>query len=104
MRTRESFLALHEELEGDVAGMERVLERNRQAWERIEAGAVSPIDWGALGFTLHNLYGFLENYFLRVSKFFENNLDAERRHKSLVGKMALEIPGVRPALLADALP
>jgi hypothetical protein len=36
-----------------------------------------------------------------VSKFFENNLDAERWHKALVEKMGLEIPGVRPALLGE---
>ena len=101
MRTSESFLGLVEELEGDARELERVLGHNRRAWDRIEGGANDPIDWGALGYTLHSAYGVLENYFLRVSKFFENNLDADRWHKALVEKMGLEIPGVRPALLGE---
>ena len=44
----------------------------------------------------------LENYFLRVSKFFENDLPPERWHRALVEKMSLEIPSVRPALLTGA--
>jgi hypothetical protein len=101
MRTSDSFLALAEELEGDARELERLLGHNRRAWERIAGGATDPIDWGALGFTLHSAYGIVENYFLRVSKFFENNLDADRWHKALVEKMGLEIPGLRPALLSD---
>jgi hypothetical protein len=101
MRTRESFLALVAELEGDHKAFERVMGQNHRAWERIQNGANDPIDWGALGFTLHSAYGILENYFLRVSKFFENSLPPDRWHKSLVEKMGLEIVDVRPALFAD---
>ena len=99
MRTSESFLTLLAELEGAHLEFGRAMAQNRRAWQRIQNGAVDPIDWGALGFTLHSAYGVLENYFLRVSKFFENALTADKWHKSLVEKMALEIPGVRPALL-----
>ncbi|MGA2975630.1 MAG: hypothetical protein ABSF77_10005 [Spirochaetia bacterium] len=101
MRTRESFLTLMAELEGDYQELGRAAAQNRRAWERIQNGANDPIDWGALGFTLHFAYGILENYFLRVSKFFENDLPPDRWHKSLVEKIALEIADVRPALLAD---
>ena len=40
----------------------------------------------------------LENYFLRISKFFENNLEQTFWHKDLVNKMTIEIDGVRPKL------
>lgn len=99
MRTSESFPTLIAELEGAHLEFGRGMAQNDRAWQRIQNGAVDPIDWGALGFTLHSAYGVLENYFLRVSKFFENALPADRWQKSLVEKMALEIPGVRPALL-----
>jgi hypothetical protein len=98
MRTYEGFLTLIAELDGDVAEIERVRGQNARAWDRIRAGADDPIDWGALGFTLHTLYGVAENYFLRVSKFFENGLPPERWHRALLEKMALDIPGLRPAL------
>jgi hypothetical protein len=101
MRTRESMLALIQELEGDVTELDRLKARNETAWGRIEAGADDPVDWGALGFTIQSLYGVLENYFLRVSKYFENNLPSDRWHQALVDRMALEIPDVRPALLTD---
>lgn len=102
MRTRESFLTLIAELEGVYREYLRAMDRNRRGWERIQAGADDPLDWGALGFTLHNAYGTLENYFLRISKFFENSLPSDRWHRALVEKMALEIPGIRPALLSDS--
>jgi len=101
MRTRESFLTLITELEGDYGELRRIIVLNDRGWKRIVSGADDPLDWGALGFTLHNMYGVLENYFLRISKFFENSLPSDRWHKALVEKMSLEIPGVRPALLRD---
>jgi hypothetical protein len=101
VRTRESILTLIAELEGDYGELGRITAQNARAWERIQNGAHDPIDWGALGFTLHSAYGLLENYFLRVSKFFENDLPPQIWHKALLEKMGLEIPGVRPAVLAD---
>lgn len=98
MRSYEGFLTLIAELDGDAAEVERVLAHNARAWERILRGATDPIDWGALGYTIHTLYGVVENYFLRVSKFFENGLPSDRWHRALVEKMALDIPGIRPAL------
>jgi hypothetical protein len=101
MRTRESLEALAAELEIDMRQLDRIRAHNRRAWARIQGGARDYLDWGALALTLHNSYGILENYFLRISKLFENNLDPERWHKALVEKMAIEIPALRPALLGD---
>lgn len=102
MNTYESFLVLIAELDGDAAEVDRVLAHNTRAWARIRAGANDPIDWGALGYTIHTLYGIAENYFLRISKFFENGLPSDRWHRSLVEKMGLDIPGSRPPLFTDA--
>ena len=102
MRTREGFLALIAELDGDVRELDRLSDHNRRAWSRIEAGADDPVDWGALGFTIQTIYGVIENYFLRISKFFENSLPSDRWHQALVERMGLEIPEVRPPLLRDA--
>lgn len=102
MRTYASMQALIQELEGDAAEIRRILERNRTAVSRIEQGADDPVDFGALGFTIQTLYGVLENYFLRISKYFENNLPSDRWHMTLVERMRLEIPGVRPAFLQSS--
>lgn len=101
MRTYESFLALIAELDGDTAEINRLRKQNIKAWDRIAQGADDPLDWGALGFTLHSLYGISENYFLRISKYFENNLPPDRWHKALIEKMALDIPLIRPPLFTS---
>ncbi len=101
MRTYEHFLVLLAELDNDANEMQRILIQNTRAWERILNGAKDPIDWGALGFTIQRLYGLFENYCLRISKFFENNLPKDRWHKALLEKMTLDIPSLRPALFTN---
>ncbi len=101
MRTQEAFLTLIQELNGDISKMERLKATNTRAWARIENGSTDVLDYGALAFTIHTIYGVLENYFLRISKFFENSLPSDSWHRTLVERMALDIPGVRPALMAD---
>ena len=44
---------------------------------------------------LENYYTRAETIFLRISQYFENNLDAERWHSDLLQKMMLNIEGVR---------
>ena len=101
MRTYEAFLTLIEELHGDMAEITRLQSHNSRAWDRVESGAIDMLDFGALAYTIHTIYGVLENYFLRISKFFENNLPRDSWHKTLVERMALNIPGVRPAFIPD---
>ena len=50
---------------------------------------------------LTDYYTCLEMAFVRISKFFENNLEQDRWHKHLLEKMTLEIPGIRIAVLSD---
>lgn len=86
-------------LELEYQAIENNWELNRQAWERIRNGGRHELDWSALGYTLHIVYTAMENYFLRISKAFENNLSGESWHRELVEMMQLDIPGTRPALL-----
>ena len=46
-------------------------------------------------------YTCLETGFVKISKFFENNLEQDRWHKHLLEKMTLEIPGIRNAVLQE---
>jgi len=50
-----------------------------------------------------NFYTCIETAFVRISKFFENNVSRERWHKDLLEKMTLDIPGVRPRVLSGNL-
>jgi len=47
-------------------------------------------------------YTCLETLFLRISRWFENELDAERWHADLLHKMTLSISGVRPFVIRHA--
>jgi len=90
-------------LEKEYGIIERNFALNVQAENRINLGATHILDWAALGYTLHTLYVSFENYFLRISKAFENNLPQDAWHKELLLRMELEIPGVRPRLLDQDL-
>jgi len=46
-------------------------------------------------------YTCLETLFVRISKFFENNLEKDKWHTHLLEKMTLDVPGIRKRLLGD---
>jgi hypothetical protein len=99
MRNREEILQLKAELTADFSFIFECAEKNRRMTERIDKNpAADEFDYAALGYTLHNLYNAFESYFLRIAKFFENNLDNTSWHKELIGRMLLDIEGLRPAL------
>jgi hypothetical protein len=52
---------------------------------------------------LANYYTCVETLFLRISKFFENNLDQKHWHRSLLEKMILEIPNIRPKIIRESV-
>ena len=54
------------------------------------------------GYWLHNLYSTYEDLFKMVSVFWENSIDDDGAfHRNLLRRMALEIKGIRPALISD---
>jgi HepT-like protein len=56
----------------------------------------------AVAYALHNLYNALENSFDQISRTFENHVvDPDRWHRELMLKMFIEIPGLRPGVLAE---
>lgn len=90
------------ELERDMRTLRALVAENGRAEARIQSGAKDSLDYAALAYTIHNIYCLLENYFLRVAKAFENHVDQDSWHRDLVRRMAIEVEGVRPALLDDA--
>ena len=103
MNEKTRVATLIAELNGDVEGLGDLARTNLKADGRIRHGAKDELDWAALGYTMHNLYNALESYFLRISKFFENDLPSSTWHRELVERMTIEIAGVRPRLLDRSL-
>lgn len=98
-----------------LAALCAVLDQDLRAVERwdVELEALLPMlqgaqpvfrDLAAASYTLHNIYNALENSFEQVSRTFENHIaDPTQWHKELLAKMFLDIPRVRPAVLAESL-
>jgi hypothetical protein len=101
MHTREGLLTLVAKLDGNLRELNCLEMLNQHAWDRFAVGTDDARDLAALAFTIYSIYGVLENSFLRISKLFENNLPPGSWHTALIERMALEIPGLRPALLTD---
>lgn len=51
--------------------------------------------------TLAGWYTCLETLFLRISRFFENELAGDRWHHDLIEKMRLDLPGIREPVIAE---
>ncbi|RPI49180.1 MAG: hypothetical protein EHM56_12760 [Chloroflexi bacterium] len=63
-----------------------------------------PASLESLAYQLHNLYNAVEDLFKIVTNAFENQVvDLSRWHAELLGRMRLEIEGVRPALVSAKL-
>jgi hypothetical protein len=96
-RTRADIERLMAELKLAEAGLGDPVAMNGKAVERIRLGSRDSLDYAALGYTIHNIYGVIENACLRISKFFESGLPSEAWHRELLDRMVLDIPGTRPA-------
>ena len=58
----------------------------------------------ALSEIMVDYYTLLETCFLRISQFFENNIDQSHWHKDLLEKMTFEISNVRPRVISLKFP
>lgn len=100
-RTKADIDRLAAELQLDCAHLDELAAVNERANERIRSGATDMLDYSALGYTIHNIYGIIENACFRVAKFFENNLQSDTWHRDLLRRMLLTIPQIRPAFFTQ---
>lgn len=102
MKSKSAVLLLGSELGSDYSYIQEstaLLDRARQRLEL--SGWNDELDLMVLGACLHGLYNAVDAYFLRVANFFENNIDDAAWHRDLLDRMRIEIPDIRPALIAD---
>lgn len=98
MRSADDYRRLAGELTIDMELLHALQAKHAKAAERAVMAKDDEMLWAAVGYTIHNLYCLLENYFLRISKFFENGLDSASWHAELVDRMCTEVTGLRPRL------
>ncbi|MFW6252342.1 MAG: hypothetical protein ACOC4F_00300 [bacterium] len=94
---------LQGQLDDDYRYIVQSAERHTEM--RSRAGQTPDVEMAtmALSYLIHNLYTAFESYFLRVAKFFENNLDDASWHRELIDRMRIEVPGIRPALISPEI-
>jgi hypothetical protein len=98
-RTKEGYRTLLAVLEREAAQLRRISKRNKEAAGRLESGSREWMDYVVVAHTLHNAYCLMESYFLRIAKFFENEISEDGWHCDLVQRMTLDLDGIRPAFL-----
>jgi len=90
-------------LRGEMLDDVRLLDAAEGKWrlmkEKMARIEPDEFDYVALGYTLANLYGVMEGYFLRVAKAFENRIDPSKWHRDLLDRMMIDVSGLRPAVL-----
>lgn len=96
----ERLMTLKAELLADRDLLDELVGKYRLIHVKIAAIDPDEFDYVALAYTIVNLYNLMENYFGRIAKCFENDVDRLSWHKDLIRRMALEIDGIRPALLS----
>ena len=101
-RSRESFLALIGVLDREMERMMEVEKQNDDATGRLEVTSPTWMEYVVVAHTLHNAYSLMESYFLRIAKFFENEIGDSSWHRDLLQRMTVNIKGLRPALLTPA--
>jgi hypothetical protein len=101
MNAREGINSLRAEIGRSLAVLAR-LEKYFIQFQKNRLSAATGTDEAMIvAQTLSNYYTCLETLFLRISQFFENSLESERWHQSLLNKMVLEIPDYRPRVISD---
>lgn len=83
------------EMEEDAAVFAQAVSIARERLEQIHPGHLE-----ACGYELNRAYNILEKTFERVCVAFENHFDKRGDyHERLIERMALHLPGIRPALV-----
>lgn len=98
MKNANDYRRLAGELSLDLELLRALQAKHAKAAERAVMDMDDELLRAAAAYTIHNIYCLLENYFLRISKFFENGLDPSSWHAELVDRMCIEVAGLRPRL------
>lgn len=101
MKSVEVLRTLKAELRADMPRLQKLFHKYELIHDKLSEIEPDEFDYVALAYTIVNLYNLIENYFLRISKTFENNLDPAAWHRHLLQRMYLEIEGLRPAFMTE---
>lgn len=97
---KEQIAILKSEIERDTARLNKLFRRFSASHKEFEkTKEYSKLIESA--FYVNQIYTGFERIFKGIAKTFENTIENDYWHKSLLERMNLEIKGIRPALLSD---
>ena len=95
---RERIAILKSEITNDQKKMSRLFSKFEDSYnEFLRSNEYSRLVESA--FHVSQLYSGMENIFKNIAKTFENNIEQDYWHKSLLERMCLDIQDIRPALI-----
>jgi hypothetical protein len=96
----EKIALLKSELSDDLSRINGLYDRFATSWDRYAvANEYSLLVESA--FTVNQLYTGIERMLGTIAGFFENNIDSDGWHKSLLERMRMPVEGLRPAAISE---
>lgn len=97
---KEKIAILKSEIKNDYGKLNRIFDKFDTSYnEFLSSGEYSKLVENA--FYISQLYSGYENIFKNIAKTFENNIEQDYWHKSLLDRMSLNIQDIRPALISS---
>lgn len=94
-------------LAADIADDLRSIDRMKSEYDAyihgVDLGNPSVYDKATIGYYLHNFYNACESIFRSIAVAFENQVDPITWHSSVLKRMKLDIPAVRPRVIDEEL-
>ena len=96
----EKIALLKSELSDDLSRINGLYDRFGASW-----GRYALVNEYSLlvecAFTVNQIYTGIERMFRNIAGFFENNIDSDGWHKSLLERMRIPVEGLRPAVISE---
>lgn len=97
---REKILILKSEILKDQGKLSSLFNKFEKAYNGfLERGEYSKLIESS--FYVNQIYSSFERIFKNIAKSFENNIEQDLWHKSLLERMALDIEGIRPRVVSE---
>ena len=97
---KEKIAILKSEIENDYQRIRRIFDKFENSYnEFLRSDEYSRLVEAA--FYVSQLHTGFENIFKNIAKAFENNIEQDYRHKSLLERMLLNIQDIRPAVISE---
>ncbi len=102
-KSKELLLSTHGENLNSLNILEDIFQKIKELEKRLIISFKDEFLWIAMSQLIINYYTVCETILFRYAQAFENYLEPDKWHKSLLNKMRVEITDIRPAVISDSV-